>query len=148
MRDSLGKFVKGHPPLQSKETHWKWAGDSVGYSGVHVWVRKELGKPSRCDDCGDTSPRRYEWANISKEYKREVNDWKRLCRPCHHKFDKMSDSIWETRKKNGTDKGYTFTKKTQCKRGHEFNEVNTYYWRDTPFCRLCRAIREAGYANN
>ncbi len=27
--------------------HYKWKGDSVGYSGLHLWVTKALGKPKK-----------------------------------------------------------------------------------------------------
>jgi hypothetical protein len=148
LRDSGGKFVKGHPPLLVGKDHWKWAGDDVKYDGVHKWIKRVLGKPDKCQDCGDTSQRKYEWANISRKYYRDASDWKSLCRPCHHKFDSISDKIWATRRSNGTDKGYTLEKKTHCKRGHEYNKLNTYYYKETPFCRICRNYREKTYANN
>lgn len=65
----------------------KWKGDKVGYRALHSWVARQLGKPSRCEHCGDTSKRKYEWANKSHEYLRDVNDWIRLCIPCHKKYD-------------------------------------------------------------
>ena len=30
---------------------------------------------------------RFEWANISGEYKRDLNDWMNLCVSCHKKYD-------------------------------------------------------------
>lgn len=57
------------------------------YRALHRWVEYHLGKPKRCDNCADTSDRMYDWANISGEYKRDLSDWKRLCRPCHMKMD-------------------------------------------------------------
>ena len=137
-----GRFQEGHAPVNGGN----WRGDEVGYYGIHSWVQKELGSPSECADCGDTSPRRYEWANISREYKRDINDWKRLCRPCHHKFDSISEKVWATREINGTARGWEIEKKTHCKRGHEYNEIDTYYYKGTPFCIKCRRIREESYA--
>lgn len=64
-----------------------WKGDDVGYHGLHKWVQRELGKPSVCEHCGDTSARKYEWANLSHEYKRDLYDWVRLCTPCHRAYD-------------------------------------------------------------
>lgn len=58
-----------------------------GYHAIHAWVRTRLGRPMHCEKCGTTEKRRYEWANISGQYKREVSDWMRLCKPCHYKFD-------------------------------------------------------------
>lgn len=65
--------------------HWK--GDDVGYHGVHIWVRKHLGKPSHCACCGTTRKTRYHWANISRSYKRDFSDWIRLCPSCHRLYD-------------------------------------------------------------
>ena len=65
-----------------------WKGDNVGKTALHNWVEKNLGKPKKCEICGTTDPNKiYDWANISQEYKRDLSDWKRLCRSCHSKFD-------------------------------------------------------------
>ena len=31
-----------------------------------------------------------------------------------------------------------------CKRGHPFDEANTYVWRNSRICRACRKLRDAG----
>lgn len=72
---------------QIGEDHHAWKGESVGYTALHSWVRRILGTPSKCEDCESTTEVKYEWANISKEYKRALSDWKRLCGKCHMKFD-------------------------------------------------------------
>ena len=64
-----------------------WKGDKVGYAGLHYWVESRLGKPRHCAYCQRTDRKRYEWANISKAYKRELSDWIRLCRSCHVYYD-------------------------------------------------------------
>lgn len=70
------------------ENHYGWKGDEVGYHGLHKWVYKKLGSPSKCEDCNlDDKNRKYHWANISQEYKRELTDWKRLCCSCHKLYD-------------------------------------------------------------
>jgi hypothetical protein len=71
----------------SGESHHNWKGDKVGYFGLHGWVERQLGTPQKCEVCGSTTARRFEWANLSHEYKRDVNDWKRMCTSCHRKFD-------------------------------------------------------------
>ena len=83
------KFKTGHPPLfnQYNEKNSQWKGETVSYSALHTWLRKRLGTPKKCDDCQTTKAKRYEWANISHQYKRDVKDWKRLCCSCHYKFD-------------------------------------------------------------
>lgn len=64
-----------------------WKGDSIKLGGLHVWVERVLGKPKKCSHCGTTNAKRYDWANISRKYHRDVNDWMRLCRKCHIKYD-------------------------------------------------------------
>lgn len=73
---------------QNKEKNIQWKGDKASYSAIHHWVNTNFGRIMSCEDCGNTSLKRYEWANISGEYKRERSDWKRLCRKCHNKLDK------------------------------------------------------------
>lgn len=84
------KFQKGHNPLidQWGEKNASWKGDNVGYAGLHAWVKTVLGKPQKCDKCGCTDKKYYDWANISHQYKRDLNDWIRLCRSCHTKMDR------------------------------------------------------------
>lgn len=69
------------------EAHPSWIGDDIGYAGVHDWIEKELGKPQYCQRCGSSNAQRYEWANRSRTYKRDTNDWIRLCVFCHRKAD-------------------------------------------------------------
>lgn len=78
---------KAHEAHKNKtgEKAPNWKGDKVGYSGLHDWIRKQLGTPNRCEKCGTTKARRYEWANISGKYKRDLSDWCRLCVSCHRK---------------------------------------------------------------
>ncbi len=64
-----------------------WKGDKVGYFALHDWVRKQLGKPKKCEHCGISKAKKFEWANKSGEYKREIGDWIRLCTSCHLKYD-------------------------------------------------------------
>ncbi len=71
--------------LEDKNHNWK--GDEVGYTALHLWVSRRLGKPKYCDFCHAIDKKKYEWANISKEYKRDITDWKRLCSSCHQKWD-------------------------------------------------------------
>ena len=78
------KRGKGHP---SGVLNPNWKGDKVGYWGLHAWVYRLLGKPMFCSLCKTTKARKYEWANISQLYKRDILDWIRLCSKCHINFD-------------------------------------------------------------
>lgn len=65
-----------------------WKGDEVGYFALHAWVRRKRGTPSKCEHCGTMTAKRFEWANISREYLRDLEDWVRLCKSCHILYDK------------------------------------------------------------
>lgn len=80
------EFKKGQI---SEEKHPSWKGDNIGRGGVHAWIKKHYGWPNYCEMCNkkDEEKLLYDWANISGKYRRERNDWKRLCRKCHRVFD-------------------------------------------------------------
>lgn len=77
------------------ERNPSWKGDHVGYHGLHRWIIKQLGKPCKCKHCGKDYGR-FMWADKSGEYKRELEDWIRLCYSCHHKYDQ----IWVNRERD------------------------------------------------
>lgn len=63
-------------------------GEAVGYYALHSWIRRHYGSPKECCLCGENNPsKRYEWANISGKYKRDINDFIRLCKKCHNNLD-------------------------------------------------------------
>ncbi len=68
--------------------HFNWKGNKVSYPALHAWVTRHKGSPQKCEHCGTTEQRKYEWANVSGKYKRELSDWIRLCTKCHRQFDK------------------------------------------------------------
>ena len=73
---------------RSNEKHYLWKGDSAGYRAKHRWIERRLGKPTQCVKCKKNFiGRDIQWANISGKYKRNINDWKRMCRWCHSKMD-------------------------------------------------------------
>jgi hypothetical protein len=63
-----------------------WRGDDAGYAAMHLRVETSRGKPRLCEDCGSTTAKLYEWANVTGHYD-DVNDYRRLCASCHKKFD-------------------------------------------------------------
>ncbi len=85
----LGKGNPNPHKMFADENH-KWKGDDVGYYGLHNWIRRQLGKPNKCESCGSDSlrPRQYHWANKSGKYKRDLFDWIRLCVSCHKEYDR------------------------------------------------------------
>jgi hypothetical protein len=73
----------------AKATRNGWKGDGVGYVGLHTWVKKQLGQPRECKFCNKVEFNNYKihWANISGKYKRDLEDWIRLCASCHKIYD-------------------------------------------------------------
>ena len=69
----------------SGENHSAWKGDEVGYMALHSWVRRHKPKVELCEGCN--KKKKLVIANISGEYKRDINDFKWLCQKCHMKMD-------------------------------------------------------------
>lgn len=74
-----------------------WKGENAGYVAKHNWVRNIKGTPRKCVHCGSEDKKAYDWANVSGLYKRDLDDYIRLCRSCHVKMDRNNTTI----KKNG-----------------------------------------------
>ena len=68
-----------------------WKGDDVGYSALHEWIRKHLGQPTKCEHCDKDNLTCHDihWANKDHTYKRQKEDWIRLCAKCHKRYDKI-----------------------------------------------------------
>lgn len=96
----------------------------ISKAAVHKWMEANWGKPKRCDECGTTDENKfYDWANKDHTYRRVREDFRRLCRSCHRKYDMtpnklkqaMSNLWWKTGiPQPGTKfvKGYKKGKKT------------------------------------
>lgn len=114
-RDNKGRFKKGNKMPEeykkkiskSLKKQWEngervvkfgkespdWKGDNVGYRGLHLWITKQFGVPSKCELCGDTSSdNRYEWANKGN-YTRNKEDWEQLCVACHRLKDGWVEKV-------------------------------------------------------
>lgn len=94
-RSASTEFRKGQ---NIGERNVNWKGDQVGYMAVHSWVHRNFGKADVCEECG--SKNNVEWANISHEYKREREDWKKLCKKHHIRFDRTEGWGAATKKFN------------------------------------------------
>lgn len=71
-----------------------WKGDKVKYRALHNWVERVLGKPDICEHCHNKFPlkrKKIDWANKDHSYRRNKQDWIRLCRQCHIKYDKKNN---------------------------------------------------------
>lgn len=78
------------------ENNFNWKGDDVGYFALHTWLFRKVGKATLCENreknflpfkCSCKS-KTYHWANKSRKYKRDPDDWIQLCVSCHLKADK------------------------------------------------------------
>ena len=89
MKHTKETRVKQSMSAGRDKNHHSWIGDKVGYSALHAWVRNHLGTPNYCAYCQNInkSPRSYNWANISRTYRRDLSDWVRLCGKCHKAYD-------------------------------------------------------------
>lgn len=67
------------------ENNPAWKGDEASYEAIHAWIRKKLGKATKCSNDINHKSKRFVWANISGEYKREISDWHELCHSCNRK---------------------------------------------------------------
>ena len=79
-----------------KKNH-KWKGSFVGYFGLHTWLQRTLGKPTKCDNPSCFYPRKnragkiifyakqFVWANKTGRYLRDSKDFWQLCNSCNHK---------------------------------------------------------------
>ena len=70
-----------------------WKGEKASYRAHHIWVQTRLGKADSCVLDQNHLAARYHWANISHEYKRDLNDWINLCPKCHSAFDRGKISL-------------------------------------------------------
>jgi hypothetical protein len=118
----------------SGDKHPNWKGDSASLSSIHVWIRKHKPDNGICEVCGKTNCR-IECANISGEYRRDVEDYMYLCRSCHVAFDKIMPKLWNGFKK-WADKEQTVVKICEnC--GKEY----TSRFKESKYCGIkCRMI--------
>lgn len=64
-----------------------WKGDEASYVAIHQWVKRWKGSPKYCEQCGSTTAKKFEWANIDHKYQRILDDYIRMCTSCHRLFD-------------------------------------------------------------
>jgi hypothetical protein len=76
------------------ELHYNWKGDSAQVTAKHNWVAVRKTKTGVCSVCGRT-PKPFknskfgtDWANIDHQYRRVLDDYVEMCRPCHRIHDR------------------------------------------------------------
>ena len=59
--------------------------ENVGYASIHSWIKSRYGKPTICEECGNTE--NIQWSNKDHRYSRDISTWQMLCVKCHKKYD-------------------------------------------------------------
>lgn len=78
----------------SKNPNWKGGGS--GYVALHRYVKRHKSKPELCEECQERPA--YDLTNISGEYRRDLDDWKWLCRSCHMIEDGRMENLLKGRR--------------------------------------------------
>jgi len=92
-KEALLAFNRG----RVEEASSSWKGDDVGYPGLHAWVQKERPRTGICQHCGAAGGRTHN-ANISGEYRRDLDDFIEVCGKCHYRhYATPHDKRWQTR---------------------------------------------------
>jgi hypothetical protein len=88
------RIASSEAKIGNKNPQWK--GKNVGYAALHLYMKRKIVKPKKCNFCGKNDP--YDLANISGNYLRDISDWLYLCRSCHMKSDGRLFALQEARK--------------------------------------------------
>jgi hypothetical protein len=75
--------------INEKNPNWK--GNDVKEPALHDWVKRRKNKSKLCENCNEETP--FDLANISGEYKRDINDYQWLCRKCHMVSDGRMNNL-------------------------------------------------------
>lgn len=87
-KKKISEAQKGKPRYyQRGKNHGNWKGNKAGKYPIYMWVKRMKGKPKKCEICGSSDKKVYDWANKDHRYKRKLSDYISLCRSCHRKFD-------------------------------------------------------------
>jgi hypothetical protein len=88
LRDAKVLCRAASPRNQKKDTNNNWKGSMAGYQAFHRRLDASKGRPKKCEICGTIDDhKKYDWANLTGKYD-DPNDYKRMCRSCHWKYDK------------------------------------------------------------
>lgn len=96
----IRKFRKDFSKIVYPNTTHNRSGISYKeYISIHDWLKVHYGKPKYCEHCNEDA-KAYQWAlRNGCKYERDINNFIRLCRSCHFKYDvaerkrKKEDSI-------------------------------------------------------
>lgn len=77
-----------YKPHYKNSQIFNYNGKKYAYSTIHNWLHNNYGSATKCENskCLKRS-KRFNWANISGEYRRDLKDWEQLCVSCHRLKD-------------------------------------------------------------
>lgn len=84
--------------LSKPENNPNYKGNSIGYIGIHIWLRKTFGYPEKCEACSLIGSKINNKWNIvyakiiGQKYERKRENFICLCNKCHRNYDK--DEKW------------------------------------------------------
>jgi hypothetical protein len=136
-RKSLAERVAEKIDRRGPDECWPWTGkrNAHGYGMIHIGKVDGRWRETRAT--------RIAYATAFGEFDSSLNVCHRCdnpicCNPAHLFLGTQQDNIADMQKKG---RAWWFTK-THCKRGHEFNEENTYSPRPNfRACRVCKRIK-------
>ena len=86
------RYIKGH--ILRGQNHHGWRGDAVSYRALHTYLSSHYPKTGVCEECGGSGSRT-EYALIKgREYTRNREDYRELCKRCHNVYDEVGGSRW------------------------------------------------------
>ena len=84
------------------ENNPMWKNYKSDFKNLHQWIHRRKPKPKNCQNC-NKEYKRLDLANISQEYRWDINDYKYLCRKCHMLEDGRLKRLNEHGKKRYTE---------------------------------------------
>jgi hypothetical protein len=84
-----GTHISSKTEFKENEKNPNWKGDKVGKTALHDWIRKHKPEQEWCEEC-HRNKIKVELANLSGKYRRDIKDYKWLCRGCHQKLDYLN----------------------------------------------------------
>jgi hypothetical protein len=76
------------------EKAYNWKAEKASYGALHMWLKTWRGSPKNCEICKRTDCKKYEWANKDHKYRRNLDDWIRLCTSCHRNYDIRNNNYY------------------------------------------------------
>jgi len=148
-KDLIEKKLKDFKQISNVKIHYKNMNEEQKkiYHILHKYLRKYKKKPLFCEECKKNKP--FHLANISGLYKKDIQDYKWVCKSCHWIFDNLVTNFKEAYKKIprnkygrfGDEKSLGKIKCLKCKK--IFEKLNS----NQKYCMKCNIKYNIGHYN-